>query len=299
MIVLTGATGFLGSHLLAKLLHRGEEVLVLKRSFSNTRRIDPLLAHVRHLDLDTDQDGLDATFRSGRVRTVIHCATDYGRRDTEPYRIVEANIMLPLRLLCLAQKHGTGCFINTDTILDKRISHYSLSKSQFLQWMVFHSSRLTCINLALEHFYGTGDDRTKFTSYIIDALLREVPYIDLTFGEQTRHFVHVDDVASAFLCLLDHAGRLGNGMAKFQIGAFSPISIRDFVLQAKTISGNQHTELRFGALPYRENEVMHPLVDLHPLLELGWTPKTSLGDGLAATIRAERQLMNAPEGLPR
>lgn len=289
MIVLTGATGFLGSHLMAALLNRGDEVIVLKRSFSDTWRIASLLPQVRHLDLDTAGDELEALFRSGHVRTVIHCATDYGRREREPYRIVEANIVLPLHLLYLAQKHDTHCFINTDTILDKRISHYSLSKSQFLQWLEFYSTKLLCINLALEHFYGACDDRTKFTSWVIDALLRGAPSIDLTPGEQTRHFVHIDDVISAFTCLLDHTRSLGNsGLARFEVGALSPVTIRDFILRAQALSGNRRTELRFGALPYRDNEIMHPSVDLTALRNLGWTPRISLEEGLARTIRGER-----------
>lgn len=299
MIVLTGATGFLGSHLLAGLLARGEEIVILKRSFSNTSRIDKLLPQVRSINLDTEGVELQAVFETGCIRTVIHCATDYGRRNTEPYRVVEANIVLPLRLLCLAQEFGTRCFINTDTILNKRISHYSLSKYQFFQWLEFYSANLVCINLSLEHFYGAGDDPTKFTSYIINALLREVPFIELTLGEQTRHFVHINDVIAAFLCLLDHAEHLGNGLAHFQVGALLPISIHDFVLRAKALSGNIHTELRFGALPYRDNEVMHPDVDLTPLCKLGWAPHINLDDGLADTIRAERQLMIASESVPQ
>lgn len=299
MIVVTGATGFLGSHLLAALLSRGEEIVVLKRSFSDTHRITPFLPHVRQINIDTEPIKLDAIFQTGRIRTVIHCATDYGRRDTEPYRIVEANIVLPLQLLYLAQKYGTSCFINTDTILDKRISHYSLSKNQFFQWLEFYSTNLVCINVALEHFYGPGDDRTKFASYIINALLNDTPFIELTGGEQTRHFVHVDDVTSAFLHLLDHAEHRSNGLANFQVGALSPISIRDFVLRVKKLTGNCQTELRFGALPYRNNEVMNPIVDSSPLHALGWTPTITLDDGLASTISAERQLMHHLESTPK
>lgn len=295
MIALTGATGFLGSHLLAALLTRGEKIVVLKRSFSNTYRINQFLPHVEKLDLDTEPAKLNAIFQTARISTVIHCATDYGRRNTEPYQIAEANIVLPLHLLHLAKKYGTRCFINTDTILDKRINHYSLSKNQFIQWLEFYSANLACINLALEHFYGAGDDPTKFTSYIINALLQGIPFIDLTYGEQTRHFVHVDDVVAAFLCLLDHAERLGNGLFQYQVGALAPLSIHDFVLRAKTLTENHDTELRFGALPYRDNEVMHPVVDLTPLSALGWSPQISLDDGLARTIRAEQKLKNTIE----
>ena len=122
-----------------------------------------------------------------------------------------------------------------------------------------------------------------------------IPLIELTHGEQTRHFVHVNDVVAAFLCLLDHAALFGNGLSHYEVGALTPLSIREFVLRAKVLTENRDTELRFGALPYRDNEVMHPVVDLAPLNALGWSPQISLDVGLAHTIRAEQLLKNTLE----
>lgn len=294
MIAMTGATGFLGSHLLHALLSAGHEVCVLKRSFSNTRRIDHLLSRVRVLDLD--QEDPEVVFRTGVVDLVLHCATDYGRRDVEPFRVVEANIVLPLKLLHLARKFGARGFINSDTILDKRIGHYSLSKKQFFQWLEAHSADLVCCNVALEHFYGVGDDGTKFVPYLLRALIDEQPSIDLTPGEQKRYFVHVDDVVAAYLTVLAFAAESPPGLLRFEVGAREPITIKAFAQLAKALCGNARTELRFGALPYRDREVMAPVLDLAPLQSLGWQPRISLEAGLAQTIGGERanQSRSAP-----
>lgn len=296
MIAMTGATGFLGSRLLPALLAAGYRVAILKRSSSNTARIAGCIGRVRSLDLDREDP--EPLFAEEPVEAVIHCATDYGRRNVEPYRIVEANIVLPLRLLHLARRHGVRCFVNTDTVLDKRISHYSLSKSQFLQWLRLHSDQLVCGNVALEHFYGPGDDETKFVPYVIHSLLKRVPWIDLTPGEQTRYFIHVSDVVEAFLRILEHLRGHAPGFRHFEVGAPDAIAIRDFVQLAAKICGNHVTELRFGALPYRPDEIMHPALDLQALRALGWEPRMSVAAGLADSFAGERQRLARAAGGP-
>jgi predicted glycosyltransferase involved in capsule biosynthesis len=71
---------------------------------------------------------------------------------------------MPLQLLELGKKTRVNCFINTDTILDKRVSYYSLSKNQFREWLELYAKEMICLNVALEHFYGPYDDNTKFVS---------------------------------------------------------------------------------------------------------------------------------------
>ena len=58
-----------------------------------------------------------------------------------------------------------------DTILDKRINSYSLSKKQFLDWLDFFSEEIVCINILLEHFFGAFDSPSKFTTFIIKELI--------------------------------------------------------------------------------------------------------------------------------
>ena len=290
-ILLTGATGYLGNNLFNSLVRDPSlEIIVLKRSFSNTFRIKKLFDKVKFYDIDTIR--LEDVFENNKIDIILHCATDYGRKNASVLQIIEANLILPMTLIELGRKHGVQCFINTDTILDKRVSHYSLSKKQFKDWLLSYKESMVCINVALEHFYGPGDDKTKFVSYVVDSLLEKVDKIDFTEGEQKRDFIFIDDVIEAFIKIIDHTYSLSNGFYEFEIGSDNVVSIKEFVLMIKHLTENNITALNFGALPYRENEVMGRRTNLESIKKLGWSPKRSLKDGLKLTIEQELHYMH-------
>ncbi len=285
-ILLTGATGYLGSNLLQALLARSDyRVIVLKRSFSNTFRISNCLDYVTAYNLDEVE--LESVFRDNQVDLILHCATDYGRKNVNPLQVVEANLILPLKLMEIGIKYGVKGFINTDTILDKRINHYSLSKKQFKDWLISYRNELICINVVSEHFYGPGDDKTKFVSFVIDSYLRRVAKIELTLGEQKRDFIYIDDMVDAFIKIIDYAFTLSNGFYEFQTGSEQVTTVKDLVQMIGTILDNKITYPDFGALPYRENEVMECVADTTELKKLGWQPQNSLLAGLQKTIKQE------------
>lgn len=293
----TGATGYLGSHLARRLHQLGHKVVVLKRTRSNVARIADILPALTSYDIDIQ--GVDAVFKDQRYTCVLHCATDYGRKDVSRASIIEANLVLPLRLLEAAIQHGTPFFVNTDTVLDKRVSAYSLSKRQFRDWLSTLSASICGINVALEHFYGPGDDATKFVGEMVGRLLDGQPRIALTLGEQRRDFVYIEDVVDAFVTILQHhivqlppAGGLQKAspdpLHYYEVGSGQPVSIRDFMVTLRRLAGREEVALDFGALPYRTNEVMYSQANLASLLAIGWKPKVSLEEGLRRTVASEQ-----------
>ncbi len=286
-ILLTGGTGFLGRNLLTRLLSDGWPVILLKRSSSDTALIESALREVEGV-YDTDHDPLYRVFQEQHIAAIIHCATNYGRAEEEPTEIIEANLTLPMQLIQLARRYESRCFINSDTILDKKVNFYSLSKRQFVDWLPYFSSRLLCANVALEHFFGPGDDPSKFVTKIIRDLLRDVEKIDLTPGFQKRDFIFIDDVVDAYIKVLHFALSSQPGICRFEVGSGQVFELRQFVKLVKKLTGNIRTHLNFGALPYRPNEVMVSHTDIASLRGLGWAPEVSLEDGLRRTIEHER-----------
>src|SRR5271155_4703791 len=85
--LITGGTGFLGSHLLKRLRGEGYSIVLLKRSFSKPYRITEQLADI--VCYDVDRTPLRQVFEDHRVDIVVHCATDYGRKNVEPTSLID------------------------------------------------------------------------------------------------------------------------------------------------------------------------------------------------------------------
>ena len=287
IILITGGTGYLGSYFINKYQNK-YKFIILKRTFSDISKLQIKDNSVLFYDLDNIV--LKKVFEENKIDFVFHCATNYGRSDLSELNILDCNLTLPVSLLQLSTQFKIKCFINTDTILDKGISHYALSKNHFNEWFKFFSNKLTCLNVRLEHFYGPNDDKTKFISNILTLLLKNEKQIDLTGGEQIRYFLHIEDVVSAFDLIISNIIEIGSGYHNIDLGSLEGISIKEVTLLLKKLTNNSKTFLNFGAIEYRPNEVMRPNLDLKFILNLGWTCKFNLNQGLLDIIKFEKNV---------
>jgi nucleoside-diphosphate-sugar epimerase len=292
-ILVTGATGFLGSHLVKALLKDNYRVVILKRSFSNVKRIEDVLSQC--CIYDVDQCELTKPFEDlGKIDAVIHTATCYGRNNETTAEIVEANVVFPLKLLETSSSYKTGFFFNTDTFFNtgnisySYLNTYSLSKKNFLDWgkQFSQNEKTKFINLKLEHIFGAGDDDSKFITYIIKSCLNNVEELKLTAGEQKRDFIYIDDVISIYQLLLNRAKKEPSFYQEYSIGSGKAVSVRELVEIIHKLSQSK-TILRFGVLPYREGEIMFSEANLESLVKLGWSSKNNLDITLLETIKQE------------
>lgn len=285
-LLMTGANGFLGSNLLKSLVDNNYEVAIIKR---RTSKLDRLGSYQDKVEMFTIEEiSLEECLQNIKPEIIIHCATDFGRKNVAPSDIIQPNLILPLKLLEIAKTCNVKCFINTDTYLDKGINYYSLSKKQFKDWLKAYSSELICVNMTLEHFYGPHDDKTKFVSFIIEKFLSKSGEINLTPGEQKRDFIYIDDVVSAFNFVIDNSDNMSNGFYDYEIGTNRQVKIKELVEAIRNITCNKTTKVNYGAIPYRENEIMNSNVNTDAIRALGWMPKVELDDGLLRTIKAEK-----------
>ena len=284
-ILLTGATGFLGSHLLKALVNKGYEVVVLKRSTSNMWRLKDFENTFKSYDID--QVPLRKAFEEQYIDTIIHTACVYGRKGESMQQILETNLMFSIELL------NTGTFFNTGTLLYKYLNYYALSKKQFEEWLQLASDKIQVVNLKLEHMFGEQDGNDKFTSWILNELQQEKNIIPLTAGTQKRDFIYIDDVVSAYLTCLEQAPQL-KAFNDIEVGTGVLTPVKTFVMLVKEVleklKGKPiETQLNFGALPYREGEIMEPQVDNSRLCSLGWQPKRSLEENIERFVKHEIQ----------
>ncbi|MBS3873071.1 MAG: NAD-dependent epimerase/dehydratase family protein [Firmicutes bacterium] len=287
-VLLTGATGFLGSHLLKELLSTGHEVYAFRRRTSDLWRVDYIKHRVQWFDSEGD---LAAPFHAaGGVDHVIHAATSYGQRLEEGSHIMLSNMVFPLRLYEYAELYGAKTFINTDTFFSKvdhayaHLSGYALSKRQFCEWLRLNARTTRICNVRLEHMYGPRDDSKKFVPYIIEQCLRNVVELELTAGDQERDFIYVSDVVRAYTCMLNSYEKFTSAYTDFELGTGESNTIRHFVQRVAHLT-QANTYLRFGSLPYRQNEIMHSKANIETAAKIGWRPNVSLHQGLSDTIK--------------
>ena len=285
-VLITGITGFLGSHLAKALLAHDYEVFALKRAASSLSRIESIINDINLYDIDD----IDSLFRKcGKIDTIIHTATCYGRNNEKVSDVFAANIEFPLRLLEAGNHAGVETFLNADTTLNKYLNPYSLSKNQFLELGKFFSMRkkMRFWNVKLQYIYGPNDDPAKFSAYVINSCLENISELKLTKGEQKRDFIHIDDVVSAYMCLLREVDNLNNSFVEFEVGTGHSISIREFVETVHRLT-NSRTLLTFGSLPYRDGEVMQSKANTTALKALGWHCLNDFETALNMTIEQER-----------
>lgn len=294
-ILLTGVTGFLGSHLAKALLGRGYEIVALKRKSSSFRRISSITSDIELVDIEgMDFDKLFREF--GKIDVIIHTATCYGRNGESVSEIFSSNTEFPLQLLDAGQRAGVRVFLNTDTILDKYLNLYSLSKNQFLQWGKYFSKHKNILfgNVRLEHFYGPDDEPSKFSTYVINGCMSNISELKLTKGEQKRDFIYIDDVVSAYLLLLEKLNSFDHSFIEFDVGTGVSVSIKDFVETVHRVTSSK-TTLAFGTLPYRDGEVMHSSPDISGLEALGWRCRYDIASGIKKVIEQEYLRLNCKD----
>lgn len=284
-VLLTGATGFLGGHVLAALVARGRPVVVLKRRTSPTGLLDKFGSAIEVVDLETSP--IHHILDDHGIATIVHLACDQGRGETDIVRLASANIVLGLELLAAARDCGVPRFLNADTQLEAGVNAYALSKKQFAAWLPYFADDLAIANLRLGNIYGPGEPPQGFLSWLFSEFAGNPASIAFTPGEQRRDFVHVSDVAAAFLAVLDTLPDAG--LFPYDVGSGEFHSVREFVLAARDAYCDEVAEvtsaLDFGGLAYRPGEVMQPQFDTSALRALGWKPAFDLAQGLRQTVR--------------
>lgn len=288
-IVLTGASGYLGSNLLKQLIADGYNVSILIRRTSDLTRIKEFISVVNVYY--TEDKPYSNLFEDAGVDLVIHTAASYGRKSESVLEVQEANVTFPLALIQEAVKQGVPYFINTDTTLPRMLNSYTLSKKQFTDWLEYFQKQITILNIEVQYFYGPGDDHSKLITGIAGKLVSDIKSIDFTAAEQKRDFIYIDDAVNAYMVLIRNLNKL-NSFTAVELGSGKAIMLKEILLQLKQLSGNQSVHMNFGALPMRPGDIMFAQADIHYLQQLGWKPAYSLEQGLSKTLQYEKEQIN-------
>ena len=294
-IVLTGATGFIGSAVLKQLISDGHEAVVLLRNESNTDRIRAFSGYQAVYYQDLAQAELVETLAAHKPDAFIHIAwRGVGGSDrNEPFQVTE-NLPFTLRSVELA--HAIGCrhwigigsqaeYGNpnskvAETAAALPTTLYGKAKLASCWASLGLSESLTMRSSWIRVFstYGVGDEPAWFIPYIISEL-KKGNRPKLTKCEQLWDYLYVDDAARAILSVLYQ-----EATGIFNIGSGRAISLKS-VVELIRQAINPDVIIDYGAVPYRPDQVMHLEADTARIKQLtGWMPVVSIEDGINRMI---------------
>jgi nucleoside-diphosphate-sugar epimerase len=303
-VLVTGATGFIGSHLTRRLVVQGAEVVVFMRASSDPCLLADVLDRVAVHEVDIcDEDGVSAAMAQICPDVVFHLAAiGMSEPFVSPPVAVRVNVQGTLHLLEAARQCGVRRFVHSGTayeygdaasddatnkeVLDP-VNTYAASKAAARAFVRLYSRvyGLSTVNLRLFAVYGPGQPPKTLISSAVCAALegRDFP---MTPGEQMRDFVFVGDVVESYLRAAVKAGIEG---VSIDLGTGRACKIREVVTKLFEMVGSRGKPL-VGALAYRPSETMKQVADTRAACELlGWQATTLLEDGLHQTIDWYRQ----------
>jgi nucleoside-diphosphate-sugar epimerase len=284
IVLLTGVTGFIGSHVARALVRLGHEVhatfrpssdhrriadlgagVILHKGFMDTVPVDPdVTIHLawytvpgQYLEAPENIECLDASRRLlARVRGRVICTGTCFEYDTRVGLLREDSPTLP-----------TTLYAQCKDVLRKEVVE-----------------RPNGVWLRLFYQYGPWEDPRRMIPSAIQAVLRgEV--VRATAGEQQRDYLHVEDVAAAVCAVAE--SRL-EGVVN--VGSGAPTTVREIMTTIGEY-GHRPDLIRLGEMEYYPGEPMLVTAEVGKLRSTGWAPTVSLGYGLRRTFDWWRERM--------
>lgn len=290
---ITGATGFVGSHLTRRLVNEGWSVHILVRPSSDRSLLKDIEGRFQVHVHNGKTEQLCAIMAEARPDVVFHLASlflvQHETKDILP--LFESNLAFPGQLLEAMAKSSVTRLINTGTSWQhfenkdySPVNLYAATKQAFediIQYYV-ETAELKAVTLKLYDTYGPDDPRPKLLNLLLNTVHSGQPLL-MSPGEQCIDLVHVADVVNACLIASDYLyARTDAGHDAFAVTTGQFVRLKDFVTLFEK-SAHKKLNIQWNSRPYRRREVMKPW-DKGKRLP-GWQPRISLEDGITELIR--------------
>ena len=268
-ILVTGATGFVGQHLLPYLDKQGHEVYALVRPSTDGSKV-----YTNHLYVfEDDIEHLASYLLENHVDGIIHLASLYiaQHKPADIKNIVTSNVYLGTAVMEAAVKAGVKWFLNTGTIWQNYnvepysdrycpVNLYAASKQAFMDMAKYYTevSDIRFCTLKLCDTYGANDTRRKIFA-LFEQIAKTGECLKMSPGEQKLDIVHIDNVVRDFEAL---AEKLDNGeqlREEYVVSSGRQKSLKEIAKQYE-IDHQVILNIEWGGRPYRKREVMVPYI---------------------------------------
>jgi nucleoside-diphosphate-sugar epimerase len=300
-VLVTGGSGFIGSHLVERLLVEGCQVAVVVRyaSVMKCERLRHSWDELTIIEADLRNPGALDAIRQFQPSVVYHLAAynHVGASFNQVEECFDVNAKGTANLLNIAQTcAGKFVYLSTsevygqqesvpfvETMAPEPISPYSITKyAGELYCRMHHQKDRSIPVVVLRGFNAFGpyqSSKAIIPELIINCL--ENRPIRTTKGEQTREFCFVSNLVDGIVAASKHDAPI-HGV--INIAAGEEVSIRDLVLRIVAATGTK-SSVEIGALPYRPTEIWRMAGDNARAREiLGWQPRVRLDEGLSLTV---------------
>ena len=268
-ILVTGATGFVGQHLLPYLEKKGHEVYALVRPSTDGSKV-----YTNHLYVfEDDIEHLASYLLENHVDGIIHLASLYiaEHKPEDIKNIVTSNVYLGTAVMEAAVKAGVKWFLNTGTIWQNYnvepysdtyspVNLYAASKQAFMDMAKYYTevSDIKFCTLKLCDTYGANDTRRKIFA-LFEQIAKSGECLKMSPGDQKLDIVHIDNVVRDFEAL---AEKLDNGeqlREEYVVSSGRQKSLKEIAKQYE-IDHQVILNIEWGGRPYRKREVMVPYI---------------------------------------
>lgn len=294
-VFLTGATGFIGSHVARRFVEEGCAVTALVRVGSSLRRIADIVGKIKLLEGDLSAARmLEAPLKADLPDVCLHLAwyaepgnylnavenLDHVRWSLDLLRVLSSVGCPHVIIAGTCFEHDTEMGYLAESSPKRPQSLYAASKYA-LHLIAERFQRLQHQRLSWGHIFfqhGPWEDERRLVPYIIQRLLSGESCL-LSHGNQIRDYLHVDDVANAFW-LIAKTGSEGS----FNIGSGRPVTVAQVAEGIGELLQRREL-LKFGARPAPDGDPNFVCANIHRLKSItGWSPRYSLRTGLEQTV---------------
>lgn len=286
VILITGATGFVGTHLLTHLAERYTLVLVIRPDSTPPR--EPLVHDV--IKYNGDIGSLIFRLKKLKVEGTIHLASKFvsEHQSVQVKELVDSNVRYGADILEACHCASVKWFINTGTFWQHYrnapycpVNFYAATKQAFeaIASYYIEIGKMSVVTLELSDTYGPMDFRPKLMP-LWKKMLRNGTALDMSQGNQILDLCHIDDVCRSFVQLVKLLRASSSSVASgdsFVVKGDKRLSVRELAALVEKVTG-KILHINWGAKPQRTREVMIPYE--HGRTVPGWQPMVTLEDGI-------------------